>query len=339
MAPEARQHIDTRYYHTAAHINGLPGSAQTLSGSNVDRQQRAPDNEQLNTDPYMIGYLDGLAARDANTVAGANTYAPEAGVVSSSAQSDSPWPITTWPNVPDGWEPPGGSAGLPHNSRHTNEASSLFQIQAFPSDAQLDSWPGVQQEPVPWLSDFGSYGDPLNCAPATSVPWPPPYMGYELFQESAGLTVSSACQPSLAVETDVALHGHPITDLPGPELNVFQQLAPNGAEWFPVPSLEPAAHGFELLDDFTPTTLLATEESALVHPTHTIDTNTNAPLQEHLSERELLPGPSAASETRRSERRDSCVPSVCIRRDSGSNFAYMRTVVASRYEKSRRRRH
>lgn len=280
---------------------------------NVDRQQLGEESGV--EDPYLAGFLAGLAAANANR--DVNVQAPEAGF--SLALED---PIALWPIYDDPTTTVLPSSG-PFSQSHdlyTATATSLSQPQEFSTDHELQESSAAQPDLHLPSEIVGSGVDNylLEFNSSTSTPYPPaPLDGTGWFQPSYGAPTSLTNQPPFLNEENLSLNPHlqpivAISQYNWPALSAQQSSVPGLDDYNIIP------HGTATNGDqpwnSTDTHVLPTTEVGVLIPTGSqLDAapSTSDNREPNLMNREaLVPDALSLSVTRRVQRPKSTVLSA-----------------------------
>ena len=281
--------------------------------SSKDGLERQPPHGQgaIESDPYLAGFLAGLAA------ANGNGGIFEASASLPSDDSNTAWPSSSSANSRMSFLPSRGYAGPLDDMSGTGNASVSMGSQGFSSDVYSHEQPVMQPDLLMGTVSWGDYGQLLDFDPTTSTANEPPLAGGEWFQGSYGAATSSANQPLLAIDSDSDLSqqltpGLTDSQFNGPDPSQSQRSVSGVTE-----SNNKAPPGMAInvdqpWDIVSAYALPMTEEVTLTQSRDPFEVKIPVPQKVNVGEFELFLNESALNTDRNAEYQTSYVPPVSI---------------------------
>ncbi len=309
MPPAAAPYGNGRGYKAPVTVPvSVPELPRTSPEGDIARQQ-TDDEGLLQTDPYLAGFLAGLAAANANIV--------EAGGSISSENSHVAWPLPASINPSPTTLPLVGSAPQSHIIHGTNGASTSLQPQESLSDTQLRGQPAMQPDLLTGAASWGVYGQLLDFDSTTSAANPPPLSDGGWIRGSSEAANAPANQPLLAIDWDPTLSQQLTPGLTGSQLNYpalsqSQPFALEATEGHNGPPAGIATNVDQPWDFVSTHALPTTAEFAFTQARDSPDASTAVPQYANADDLELFLNTLAPDTNRSQKRQKSCVSSVCI---------------------------
>ena len=286
------------------------------------QHQHLDDDNVGEIDPFLAGYLAGLAAANANVNATRNIPDAEAWPF-----QDGFTPLPTFLTPPSNasapWSHPLSQSTLsshtlshgtssPHTVSHGTASS-----QGFSPDHELLESPPIQHDVSPSISAVDK--DPFDFNASTSTAYPPPLENYGWVYTSDGAANGLATQSSVIIEGDVPMNWLQSSGLPAssqydePGLNEPQPSAFGQSDGYNAPPPESAMNRNHQDQPWAATNthvLPTTAASAVIQVETPFDASTSAPRETNLNSQ--APNTSLPPVTQRSQNPKSSVLPVCI---------------------------
>lgn len=305
-------HSNAHSHQGAAHKSIVPSSPQASSENGIEQPQPSEEGT-FAASPYLRGFLDGLAAANAN----ADNHIFEATASSSAKNPNTSWPSMANLSPPMSFQTFGGPDPHPRNLHLTYGGSSSLPPEESSFDDQLHEWLASEADLLPGATGPGFYNDlfvsdvSTLAAYSTSVAIPSCIEGLDENR------TSSAHQLPLASNHNVppGFRPPPALDqfqLNGPTLNELQSFAVEKYESHGVSSLKSASNPDQMLSALSTHALLTNELGSINQSAIPCDLEVSPTREVNVDELALFPTALPQPAIKRSKHHKTPSVIVCV---------------------------